>query len=310
MAGTIRLIQIAGISVFLHWSWFLVAVYEINSRGRYSSLTWNALEFVALFAIITLHEFGHALACRQVGGRADQIVLWPLGGVAYVTPPPRPGATLWSIVAGPLVNVVLIPVLGLLFLVFAFRVDSSLPQTDFMQFVGALNLMNIGLLIFNILPIYPLDGGKILWALLWFVLGRARSLMIAVMVGFVGVAGIALLAILGQSIWIGILAAFAGLQCYNGFRQAQALKRFEELPRREDFSCPSCKASPPRGAFWTCGACEAVFDTFESEAVCPNCNTHFPKTACANCGTFSAYSEWLSADRLVEAVEPGRSSFP
>src|SRR5688572_16228545 len=125
MTGTIRLIQIAGISVFLHWSWFLVAVYEINSRGRYSSLTWNVLEFVALFAIITLHEFGHALACRQVGGRADQIVLWPLGGVAYVSPPPRPGATLWSIVAGPLVNVVLIPVLGILFLVFAFRVDSS-----------------------------------------------------------------------------------------------------------------------------------------------------------------------------------------
>ena len=48
-----------------------------------------------------LHEFGHALACRQVGGQADLIVLWPLGGVAYVNPPPRPGALLWSIAAGP-----------------------------------------------------------------------------------------------------------------------------------------------------------------------------------------------------------------
>src|SRR5947207_8525156 len=110
--GTIRLFQFAGVNVFLHWSWFLVAIYEINgSAWRYSSITWNILEYLSLFLIVLLHEFGHALACRQVGGRADQIVLWPLGGVAYVDPPPRPGATLWSIAAGPLVNVALLPIL-------------------------------------------------------------------------------------------------------------------------------------------------------------------------------------------------------
>src|SRR5579859_7500015 len=108
--GSFRLFQFAGINVFLHWTWFLVAAYEINGRGRgYSSLTWNLLEYLALFLIVTLHEFGHALACRQVGGQANQIVLWPLGGVAYVNPPARPGATLWSIAAGPLVNVLLLP---------------------------------------------------------------------------------------------------------------------------------------------------------------------------------------------------------
>src|SRR6202035_4695164 len=102
----------SGIDVFLHWSWSLVAAYEIQTRkGSYSSITWNVLEYLALFLIVMIHEFGHALACRQVGGRADQIVLWPLGGVAYVDPPPRPGATLWSIAAGPLVNVVLVPIL-------------------------------------------------------------------------------------------------------------------------------------------------------------------------------------------------------
>src|ERR1700736_2374618 len=110
--GSIRLFRLAGVDVFLHWSWFLVAVFEINGRaGTYSSVGWNILEYLALFLIVTLHEFGHALACRQVGGTANQIVLWPMGGVAYVDPPPRPGATLWSIVAGPLVNVALIPVL-------------------------------------------------------------------------------------------------------------------------------------------------------------------------------------------------------
>src|ERR1700723_4588944 len=110
--GSIRLFRFAGIDLYLHWSWFLVAVYEIQSRkGSYSSITWNVLEYLALFLIVMLHEFGHALACRQVGGRANQIVLWPLGGVAYVDPPPRPGATLWSIAAGPLVNLALLPVL-------------------------------------------------------------------------------------------------------------------------------------------------------------------------------------------------------
>src|SRR5712664_577380 len=110
--GSIRLFRFAGVDLFLPLSWFLVATYEIRNRaGTYSSLTWNVLEYLALFLIVMLHEFGHALACRQVGGVADQIVLWPLGGVAYVDPPPRPGATLWSIAAGPLVNVVLIPLL-------------------------------------------------------------------------------------------------------------------------------------------------------------------------------------------------------
>src|ERR1700732_2950352 len=112
--GSIRLFRFSGIDVFLHWSWFLVAAYEIQTRkGSYSSLTWNVLEYLALFLIVMIHEFGHALACRQVGGTANQIVLWPLGGVAYVDPPPRPGATLWSIAAGPLVNVALLPLLSL-----------------------------------------------------------------------------------------------------------------------------------------------------------------------------------------------------
>jgi Zn-dependent protease len=110
--SSIRLLRFAGIDLFLHWSWFLIAVYEINTQaGRYSSLAWNVAEYLSLFLIVTLHEFGHALACRQVGGTANRIVLWPFGGVAFVDPPPRPGATLWSIAAGPLVNVALIPLL-------------------------------------------------------------------------------------------------------------------------------------------------------------------------------------------------------
>src|ERR1700744_5817255 len=151
--GSIHLFRFSGTDVFLHWSWFFVAIYEIQTRaGSYSSVTWNVLEYLALFLIVMLHEFGHALACRQVGGRANQIVLWPLGGVAYVDPPPRPGATLWSIAAGPLVNVALIPVFLLLAnLTRSLAWDASIPNLH--ALLRTVAYINVGLLIFNILPI-------------------------------------------------------------------------------------------------------------------------------------------------------------
>src|SRR5205823_8877634 len=200
--GSIHLFKFKGIDVFLHWSWFVIAAYEIQSgKARYSSITWNILEYLALFLIVMTHEFGHALACRQVGGKADRIVLWPLGGVAYVDPPQRPGATLWSIAAGPLVNVALMPVLALLFL----KAQQFGGSRDLVALLYAIGLINRWLLIFNILPIYPLDGGQILRSLLWFVLGRARSLMVATILGLIGVVGFIGLAIYIRDAWLGIV---------------------------------------------------------------------------------------------------------
>src|ERR1039457_1887810 len=188
--GSIRLFRFCGIDVFLHWSWFLIALIEIQSgAARYSSIAWNALEYLALFLIVTIHEFGHALACRQVGGTANQIVLWTLGGVAYVNPPPRPGATLWSIAAGPLVNVALLPILYV-FDVWSGSSGLTAVAPDAHKLLQMLLDIDFGLLAFNMLPIYPLDGGQILRSLLWFAVGRARSLMAATIVGFIGVAGL------------------------------------------------------------------------------------------------------------------------
>src|SRR5215475_4919272 len=167
MMSTIRLFRVKGIDVFLHWSWFLVAAFELSNRkGSYSSQGWNVLEYLALFCIVLLHEFGHALACRQVGGTANQIVLWPLGGVAYVNPPPRPGATLWSIAAGPLVNVALVPTISVIGIVFR-NLDLWRFIPDAHTWLRAVWYINLSLLIFNLLPIYPLDGGQIFRSLLW-----------------------------------------------------------------------------------------------------------------------------------------------
>lgn len=293
--GSIRLFRFSGVDVFLHWSWFLVAVYEIQSRsGRYSSVTWNVAEYLALFLIVLTHEFGHALACRQVGGRADRIVLWPLGGVAYVDPPARPGATLWSISAGPLVNVALIPILYLLHSQ-GHSLGWATTAPDAYKLLLKIEWINSRLLIFNILPIYPLDGGQILRSLLWFVLGRARSLMVATIIGFVGVIGFFGLALYFQDVWLGAIAVFLLMNCWGGLKHSQALLRQAKIPRRQGYACPTCKMAPPIGNFWKCANCGQAFDTFQTGAVCPNCRSQFPSTQCLDCGRSHHLNEWLGA---------------
>jgi Zn-dependent protease len=305
--GSIRLFRFSGIDVFLHWSWFLVAAYEISNRkGSYSSVTWNVLEYLALFLIVTLHEFGHALACRQVGGTADTIILWPLGGVAYVNPPQRPGATLWSIAAGPLVNVAL----GVILFI-AGSLSRSLglaaAAPDVHALLRAVWTINLYLLIFNILPIYPLDGGQILRSLLWFVLGRARSLMAATIIGLLGVAGFIFIAIRIQSVWLGAIAVFILINCWSGFKQAQALSRFAKLPRRQEFSCPTCKAAPPVGEYWKCAHCAQPFDTFQTQAVCPHCASRFDITRCPDCGALHPMNEWKAPLGVIPAAFRGNA---
>ena len=291
--GSVHLFRFAGVDVFLHWSWFLVALFEINARSnRYSSVAWNAAEYLALFAIVLLHEYGHALACRQVGGTADHIVLWPLGGVAYVDPPPRPGATLWSIAAGPLVNVVLLVVVEIVGVAGrSAGLWAAMPNVH--ALLRALWYINFGLLIFNLLPIYPLDGGQILRSLLWFPLGRARSLMAATIVGFVGVLGLIFLAAYIRSGWFAILSVFILMNCWAGLRQAQALSKLAKLPRHMGYVCPTCKASPPIGNFWKCTACGQPFDTFQTGAVCPHCSARFPVTMCLDCRRLHPLDAWV-----------------
>jgi Zn-dependent protease len=290
--GSFKIFTLAGIGVYVHWSWFLVAIYSIQYRTHeYSSMTWNVLEYLSLFAIVLTHEFGHQLACRSVGGKTHDIVLWPLGGVAYVSPPQRPGAQLWSIAAGPLVNVILVPITtGFVFLGRQMGLDESVH--DAFQLLNNICLINLVLLIFNMMPVYPLDGGQILRSLLWFPFGRANSLLAASIIGFIGVAGLVGLAIWAQSIWLGIMTAFILMNCWGGLKQARALARIAKLPRRDGFACPSCKTAPPLGELWRCGKCGKAFDTFLTQGNCPHCGTQFKVTQCLDCGTSSPISEW------------------
>ena len=291
--GSIKLFRLFGIDVYLHWAWFLAFYYFASRPHQYSNYGWSALEILALFLIVLTHEFGHALACRSVGGQANLIILWPLGGVAYVAPPQRPGAQLWSIVAGPLVNVVLVPVfLGLVLLGGEFGWEKSFPNA--FMLLANVQFINIVLLIFNLMPVFPLDGGQILRSLLWFPFGRANSLLAASVIGFVGVAGLILLAILSRNFWLGIMAAFILMNCWGGLVQARSLARVAKIPRRDGFACPSCKTAPPVGELWRCGNCGKGFDMFLTSAACPHCGAQYGVTQCLDCGTARPMSEWMT----------------
>src|SRR6476659_7949872 len=232
MKGAFPLFRVAGIQVYLHFTWLIVAALEIGQFARrYHNPVWGALEYLALFGIVLLHEFGHALACRQTGGIANRIVLWPLGGIAFVNPPRRPGAMLWSIAAGPLVNVILLPILSIALALS--RVGPDEP-TDFALFIYHVWWINLGLLIFNILPVYPLDGGQILRSLLWFPLGEIRSLQIASVIGLIGSIGLAgLMLLIGTSIfWTAIMSMFLISRAVSGWQYAKALIQEEEANRQ------------------------------------------------------------------------------
>src|SRR5260370_1017353 len=308
-SGAFRIFSVAGIDVYLHWTWFIVAFIVFrNPIGNYDSPVWSMLEYVSLFGIVLLHEFGHALACRQVGGRADTIMLWPLGGVAFVSPPPRPGPVLWSIAAGPLVNVLLLPLTVQPLLAY-FR--GEIPASDLQRYFQHLALLNLGLLILNMLPVYPLDGGQILQALLWFLIGRAHSLMVVSIIGIIG-GGILLLiaafSVIIQLLTLGmggndvvgaiffvLISLFVLGRSILGFRQALLLQRLQHGPRHRDFACPACGQSPPVGEFWRCDNCRTRFDTFEHHAECPECGKRFPHTRCTACMKLNPIDHWMLA---------------
>jgi Zn-dependent protease len=312
--GSFRLFRAAGIDVYLHWSWFIVAWLQISMDrpGYGDAYTWKVGEYVTLFGIVGLHEFGHALACRQVGGQAERIVLWPLGGIAYVSPPARPGAVLWSIIAGPLVNFVLLAPTGALCL-WAWSSGWAVEPATFVQTIA---LMNAGLLVLNLLPIYPLDGGQVLHALLWYVVGRWRSLLAVSIVGgglgvlfFVGSILFALVALaLGTkplvpifAFLLAVVAVFMAVRSFSAFQLSRHMLQIEGLPRHSDFACPGCHISPPCGPFWVCEHCETRFDTFRTRGQCPGCGAWYLETGCPHCRTQYHIDQW-AVGRPAEAV--------
>lgn len=245
MSWSLRLFRVAGIDVRLHIVFIIYIVIELL-RATYSpskeappvGFGIMALLLGCLFVVVLLHEFGHCIACRMTDGVADEILMWPLGGLAACRPEHSARSHFITAAGGPLVNVVICAVCGAALGVMTgvwWRVaipnpfdmwspifaepavlDSWLTVTLYF-----LNAISFVLLLFNLLPTFPLDGGRLLQAALWPRFGYATSMRVAVRIGFVGAVLLGVFgAVIGRWMLVGI-AIFGGLTCYITLKQLE-----------------------------------------------------------------------------------------
>ena len=166
--------RVAGIDLFLHPTFLLILWYSL-----FSGLSLVFL--LGLFGCVVLHELGHALMARRFGIQTLDITLYPIGGVARLERMPRaPGAELLIALAGPAVNFAIVAGLMLLGFLGLGTSDSTAFLGDFLD---SLMVVNLVLGVFNLIPAFPMDGGRVLRPLLSGWLGRARATTIAATIG-------------------------------------------------------------------------------------------------------------------------------
>ncbi|HAJ35740.1 MAG TPA: site-2 protease family protein [Chloroflexi bacterium] len=191
--------KLLGIDVRVHWSFVLILafgafLYGSGPAGWLIGGVYGVLTMLLLFASVTLHEYGHALMARRFGIGTHSILLLPIGGVANLERiPEKPGQEIAIVVAGPLVNVVIALLLTPLALLLNGGNHAGILAMNAVnaniQNPGLLNLLiflistNLFLALFNLLPAFPLDGGRLLRALLAYVQPYPQATQMAVAVG-------------------------------------------------------------------------------------------------------------------------------
>ena len=188
MKWSFKLGTFAGIGVYMHWTFLILIGWiffaHLGQGKDAGQAALGVLFILALFLCVVLHEFGHALTARRYGVKTRDITMLPIGGVARLERiPEKPMQEFWVAIAGPAVNVVIaVILLGVLVLL---NNLNQLLQVEFLKghFLARLMWVNMFLVAFNLLPAFPMDGGRVLRALLATRLGRRRATAIAANVG-------------------------------------------------------------------------------------------------------------------------------
>jgi Zn-dependent protease len=216
MKWSIHLGRMLGIDVFLHVTFFLllgvIAIAHWLAHGSLTAVIGGVGFFVALFACVLLHEYGHALAARRFGIATRDITLLPIGGIARLERmPDKPLQELWVALAGPAVNVVIAAALAVGLMLSGTWEPLSALSTTGGGFIDRLLAVNVFLVLFNMIPAFPMDGGRVLRALLALRLEYARATRIAattgqalaVVFGFIGLFSNPFLLLIAVFVWIG-----------------------------------------------------------------------------------------------------------
>jgi Zn-dependent protease/predicted transcriptional regulator len=259
MRSSLKLFTWFGIPVHLHWSFGLIFLYALwigyaNNLDVLNTI-WLMGFFIALFTCVLLHEYGHALTARRYGVRTQDIILTPIGGIARLERmPEKPVQEFLVAIAGPMVNVVLAILLYLLgkllfqgdsWVLFNWILEQNMtfgggesdPEvmeevgisaTGLLFYLPVLVVTNIALVVFNLIPAFPMDGGRIFRALLAMRMGRVRATQIASWLG----QGIAVLFV-GIGLWKSAFTlALIGVFVYTTARAENSMVRLDALVRR------------------------------------------------------------------------------
>jgi Zn-dependent protease len=213
-----------GIGIYIHWTFLLLPLFGIFSgAGDALGIGFFLALLVGVFTCVVMHEFGHALTARQFGIGTRDITLYPIGGVARLERmSDKPSEEFWIAVAGPAVNVVIAAFLAVVGIgtiwMLGWEVRHFLeirPENIVANYLFSLLVVNVALVVFNMMPAFPMDGGRVFRALLSMWLGQLRATRIAVYVGMAVMGLVVCLFVIipmfmgqGSNPWMIVLAAF------------------------------------------------------------------------------------------------------
>ncbi|SIT10844.1 site-2 protease family protein [Belliella pelovolcani] len=223
------------VKVFIHWTFSLLLLWIIISNLRANTpvedILWTLLFVFGLFFCVILHEFGHALAAQKYGINTKDITLLPIGGLARLEKiPEEPKQELWVAIAGPLVNIGIFVILSIILAFTGYDLERlenlNINGSTMILYLASANLI---LALFNMLPAFPMDGGRVLRAFLAIRLPRAKATRIAGSIGqllaiafvFYGLFNNPILVLIGIFIFLGAAAEV------NHTSQASFLKGFK-----------------------------------------------------------------------------------
>lgn len=224
-----RLANVAGIPIRIHFTFFLI-LFWIALRGG----DWQSVLFMlAVFGCVVLHELGHSLVAQRFGIRVSEIVLYPIGGLARMEKLPKPRQELWIALAGPAVNVL---ISGILYV--ALTATGRTVVLDKLDVVGGhwmqfLLYVNLFLALFNMIPAFPMDGGRVLRAILGMSMDEYRATQIAASIGQLLAFVIGFIGLLQPNVFLIFIAFFVFIGAGQEAAMYQGKALVEGLPVRE-----------------------------------------------------------------------------
>jgi Zn-dependent protease/CBS domain-containing protein len=248
-----KIARLWGIDIFVHATFVLIVGWVGYSYWlqfhTLDAVLGGILFILALFACVVMHEYGHALMARRYGVRTRDITLYPIGGVARLERiPEKPIEELWVAIAGPAVNVVIALLLGTYLAVTGDLILANVLNLATGDFLPRLLAVNVLLVAFNLLPAFPMDGGRVLRAILAMRMDHLRATQIAATVGqgmaflfgFIGLFRDPFLLFIAFFVWIGAEQEASMARIKNslaGIPVSRAMQtNFETLSSRDSLS--------------------------------------------------------------------------